>query len=368
MANSPQKKNISIQEVLTSLLDTQTFFPPAYHRQFSDLDGVDLEALRSIWLQITPSRRVSLLEDLETLQDLDTLVSFVDVGRMALPDPEPRVRVLAIRLLWEALDAKLIPIFLKMLKSDKDVNVRATAASVLAVYIYEGEVEEIPEVTLHQIEKGLLQAIHSNDDELVRRHALEALGFSSRPELPPLIEKAYQSDQTEWVASALYAMGRSANEVWIPKVLRMLNSPDARIQLEAVRAAGELSAENARRALLDILDEEAQDSDIRTAVIWSLSQIGGEQVRETLEGLVENNEDEEEVEILNDALDNLSFTEDTALYGLLDMDDLGMNQENMRETFLDQDDAEYEHGKEEVESSPEKKAPGRKRHKPHTNS
>ena len=69
------------------------------------------------------------------------------------------------------------------------------------------------------------------------------------------------------------------------------------------------------RGPLGALEEEAQDSEIRAAIFWSLSKIGGEEVRETLETILEETEDEEEVEILEEALDNLSFTEDVGLYG-----------------------------------------------------
>ena len=72
--------------------------------------------------------------------------------------------------------------------------------------------------------------------------------------------------------------------------------------------------------LLDLLEEEAQDPELRYATIWSLSQIGGEQVRETLEELLEETEDEEEAEWLENALDNLTLTETGQNMNLLDID------------------------------------------------
>jgi HEAT repeat protein len=204
------------------------------------------------------------------------------------------------------------------MEEDPDANTRAAAATALGLFIYLGEIEEIPEDIWHQVEESLLKVHAGQDDILVRRRALESLGFSGRPEVPELIRAAYASADTDWVSSSLYAIGRSADNAWEPEVIRMLRYPKANVQLEAVRAAGSLELEKSRRILLDLLEEEAQDSEIRAAVFWSLSQIGGEEVRETLETILEETEDEEEAGILEDALDNLSFTEDVGLYGLFD--------------------------------------------------
>lgn len=323
MQNRPQKKNASIQQVLTALLDEQNVFPPAYLHHFSDLEGADLEAVRSVWLQTSSSRRYNLLEDLEELAETDTLVSFDALAKIALQDPEPRVRTIAIRLLWESEDPRLARNLIKILENDDNADVRATAASGLGSFVYQGELEELDEDVLHLIEDKLLQVINGTDVELVRRRALEAMGFSSRDEIPALIRKAYDSNDPDWVTSALFAMGRSADSHWEPQVKRMLNNPKVNIQLEAIRAAGELGLQSTRRILLDLLEEEAQDSDVRSAVFWSLSQIGGEEVRETLEKILEETEDDEEADILSDALDNLSFTEDAGLYSMFDMDRLG---------------------------------------------
>lgn len=323
MTTHSEKKNIPIQQVLTALLDDQHVFPPAYLHHFSDLEGRDLEAVRSVWPQASARRRFTLLEDLEDLSEADTLVSFTAIARLALEDVDARVRTVAIRMLWEADDISLADVFLRMLEQDESAEVRAAAASALGVFVYEGELEEIPQDIFHRVESRLIAVVNSQEEDLVRRRALESLGYSSHSEVPALIRNAFTSGSTDWSASALFAMGRSADSSWEPDVIRMLQSPKADIQLEAVRAAGALGIARSRRILLDLLEEEAQDSEIREAVIWSLSQIGGDEVRETLEELLENTDDDEEAEILEDALDNLSFTEDSGLYGFFDFDQLG---------------------------------------------
>jgi len=361
MVNRPKKQNVSIQQVLAALLDNQNVFPPAYFHHFSDLDGADLAALRSVWPQVNPDRRFNLLEDLEELAESDTLVSFDNVARMALDDPDPRVRTVAIRLLWEDENPRLAPVFLKMLEKDKDAGVRAAAATALGLFVYLGELEEIPEELKRRVEDNLLRVQAGTDDALVRRRALESLGFSGREEVPALIQAAYETEDPDWVSSALFAMGRSADDSWGPEVIRMLKHQRTNVQLEAIRAAGELSLSAARRPLLQLLDDELQDSEIRAAVYWALSQIGGEDVREILEERLDEAEDEDEIDILEDALDNLTFTEDNGLemYGMMGFDHLGEVDKEIEDPLAGLD--EDETGEEKGGGQPAKRT-GRKRH------
>jgi HEAT repeat protein len=331
MLNRPKKQNISIQQVLTALLDDKNFFPPAYLHQFSDLEGVDLAALRSVWPQASGNRRFTLLEDLEELAEEDTLVSFDNVAKMALEDEDPRVRTIAVRLLWESEDTKLADEFGRMLLKDPDFNVRAAAATALGLFVYLGELEEITEEIHHSTEDLLIDTVNGTDEILVRRRALEALGFSGREEVPTLIRKGYEDGSHVWLESALFAMGRSADETWAPEVLRMLGHSQTTVQIEAVRAAGELALEAARRPMLLLLDDELIDTELRTAVYWSLSKIGGDDVRETLEERLEETEDDEEAEIIEDALENLDFTEEMNLFDMLDLDDLPADDESAEE-------------------------------------
>ena len=324
MPKSQPKKPVTINEVLVALLDDRAPFPPTYLHQFSDLDGVNLDALTTVWMQVNLDRRVTLMEDLERLSDSDTLVSFDSVARMALHDPDSRVRAIAVRLLWEAEDVRLIKPIIEMLQKDLEVDVRASAATALGKYIYLGELEEIPKENLHQVEKALITVIRSQEDELVRRRALESLSFSSRKEVRRLLGTAYESGEKNWMISAAFGMGRSADTSWEPQLLRLMRNDDPEIQVEAIRAAGELELSGARRPLFRLLEDENIDSDVRDAAIWTLSKLGGEDVREVLETLLEETEEEDEIEYLESALENLSFTEDMGRLGMFDFSDQAM--------------------------------------------
>ena len=92
------------------------------------------------------------------------------------------------------------------------------------------------------------------------------------------------------------------------------------MQLAAIEAAGELGLTPAREILLKMLEEDENDELVVNAAVWSLSQIGGEDARIYIESLIDETEDDDQVEFLEEALDNLAFTEDLAKFDLLNLD------------------------------------------------
>lgn len=312
-------KNITFQTVLDALLDDSKPFPPLYLYLFSDIKPGQLKLLLKTWPQVSLARQHALLEDLEELAEEDTLLCFDDLARALLKDPDPQVRVLALRLLWECEDTRLVPTFLEILTRDSDFNVRAAAATALGLFVYLGKVEEIPARIHHHVEEKLLAAARSTDQTLVRRRALEALGNSSRIEVAALIEAAYGEKDPDWKVSALFAMGRSGDERWGKQVLSNLRNRNEAIRLEAMRAAGELALPVARPILLDMLADE-EDVETQHEIIWVLTKIGGEGVQDHLMELLEMTEDEEEAEFLEEALENLAFTEEISGFDMFDIE------------------------------------------------
>jgi HEAT repeat protein len=310
----------SFQSVVDALLDSDKAFPKRYYQHFSDIDPASLKLLLDAWPRVAPTRKLSLLDGLESTLEEDTLVSFDDLARALLTDADAGVRARAIRLLDECEDAKLVPVFVKILGKDSDPAARAEAATALGQFVELGELEEISETAHRQAEDALLNAVNLDDSLLVRRRAVESLGFSARPEVPALIESAFQRQDPDWIASALFAMGRSNEERWAEPVVRMLLSENRVIRLAAAEAAGELGLDAARLPLLRLLEEE-DDADVFRAAVWSLSQIGGEDVRAYLVNLFDQFDEDADVEFLEDALANLSFTEDAGRFDLLAFDE-----------------------------------------------
>ncbi len=308
---------VPFQTVVEALLDGKDF-PRRYIQYFSDIDPASLSLLMQAWPQVKPSRKRSLLKQMEANLEEDTLVSYDDLARALLTDPDSSIRAAAIRLLAESEDPKLVPSLVKILEADDDSATRAEAATALGQFVMLGELEEIPEKVHRQVEDALLHAASAEDREIARR-AVEGLGFSSRPEVPPLIESAFRRADHGWRASALFAMGRSNDDRWQEHVLSMLVSEDSHERLAAVQAAGELGLAAARSMLIRLLEEEEDDT-ITSAAIWSLSEIGGEDARTYLESLLDMTDDEEQVEFLEEALENLEFTEDLERFDLMAFD------------------------------------------------
>lgn len=310
---------LSFEKVMAALLDFDTPFPPQYLHRFSDLVGDEFVQFKAAWPALPDWRRKGLLEDLEQMFEADTLLSFEAICRLALLDAHPKVRFIALRSLQDYNVEDLIPQFIQFLNTDSDHEIRALAASALGQYIYLGELEELSKSILETIEVGLLQAAINGKTSLIRRRAIESLGFSSRQEVPGLIESAFNTQDEEWIASALLAMGRTYDSRWKATVLKMLDHRSPKIRYEAVRAAGELEISAAREPLIVMLGED--DREVVLATVWALSQIGGEELEQIFENILKETESDEEAELIEEALDNLLFNESIGLHDSFDLDD-----------------------------------------------
>jgi len=291
-----------------------------------------LKSFLETWPRVKPTRKLLLLDGLLSLLDSDTLVSFEDLARALLDDNDAEVRARAVRLLAESDDPKLVGSLVEILRNDPDLTPRLEAANLLGEFVLLGELEELPEDVHEKAEDALLAVLNSNEHASLRRHALEALGFSSRIEVETLIRSAFNRSEPVWVASALTAMGRSNDSQYGDEVTSMLLNDDPRIRLAAVQAAGELSVESARPIMLTMLLEgEEDDDDVIAAAIWSLSQIGGEDVRAFLVDMLEKTEDEDITGYIEDALENLDFTEELERFELLNLDEDDLEPDDILE-------------------------------------
>lgn len=332
--DSPYFKEFDFEEVRKALLNKDAPFPTQLLYFFSDITREDLDRLEEVWQEVWTERRRGLLEDMETMAEGDTLLFFDHIAVMALEDKDPIARAAAIRLLWQSHDEKLVPKLLKLLKEDPQEIVRAAAATALGIFVYLGELEEIGESTYKEVVDALINIHHSSDEVLVRRRALEALGYASHPDIPAFIQRAYETNDEDWLQSALFAMGRSFDRRWTEAVLRMIDHPDSLVRYEAVRAAGELETEDAREPLFDLLEEGTDDDEIYLAAIWSLTKIGGEGVRSLIEINLEETDDPDEILFLEEALENLDFTEQINVF-----DGMVVEEEDP-EDWLDEDEFE----------------------------
>ena len=190
MVKKEKRTFIPFDQVVSALLDNSKPFSPTLLHRFSDIADEDLAELKAAWLNIDPNRRVAVLEDLEDLAEADTLVSFDDLAKFALQDPDARVRAVAIRLLWESDDRRLIPIFVRIMEKDADEVVRASAAAALGMFILIGELESNSNENRSNMQRTIFfWFIKAPIRPWYAGEPSESLGFSSREDIPDIIRK-----------------------------------------------------------------------------------------------------------------------------------------------------------------------------------
>ncbi|MCD6424142.1 MAG: HEAT repeat domain-containing protein [Anaerolineales bacterium] len=298
---------LPFSEVLIALLDEEQVLDPMNLFKLSDISPDNLAEVQKIWTKINLERRRALVEDLEDLTDTNPLLSFEPIFRLALKDEDEQVRFFATRAI-EIFDTDdLIPHFLSVLKEEASVDLRAVTASVLGKYVYRGELDKISYKLKKNIEDHLLEILDKDHPLEIQRRALEAVSYSSREEVRDHILKAHKSEMDEWVASSLFAMGRSFDHQYSELVFEKLQHTSPKVRLEAVRASGELTLEDAVPVIIDLLQDLP---DIRGAAIWALSQIGGEDAGPAIQGLLDDDVSSDEEELIQQALERLDFLDE----------------------------------------------------------
>jgi HEAT repeat protein len=312
---------LNFQNVLDHLLDSKKDIPAGHLSYYSDLDPKSLRLFLDVWSSVPQNRKLLLLDSLIAHLDEETIVSYEDIGKALLTDPDAEVRTRAMGLLAESDDPKLADSLLKIFQSDSELAPRIKAATLLGEFVLMGELEELDEARLRKIEDALIAVIRSDANPSLRRAAVEAFGYSGRDEAVAILESAYEREDPLWVTSALRAMGRSHDNRWDDSVVSKLLDPDPRVRFAAAEAAGELTIEEASPIMLKMLEDEEEDDDVTLAAIWALSQIGGEDARIYLLNLLENAEDDEARDFLEGALENLDFNEEMNKFDLLSLDE-----------------------------------------------
>ncbi len=332
----------SFQDLINALMDLDHQFPSKLLYQFSDLSPREQDTLASCWRDVPLQRRQTFLQDLVNLAENDPVLMYESVARIALGDEDTDVCVSAIDLLFDSEDRHLVPVYLRLLADrTRSEAVRAAVANALGPYVSMGEVEKFNPEVLHEIEEALLRAYYEDESDLVKRRALESLGYSSRAEVPGLLRNAEARQDDLWLESALFAMGRSADEQWESSVLENLEHENLAVRIQAVHAAGDLGLKKARKNLLQAIGK-VDDDDLRHEIIWALAQIGGEGVERKFDSLLASTEDEDEIAFLEEAMEMLNFTEGSDDMGLISVPwgDTEVEEDEDNKDFED-DDEEY---------------------------
>ena len=308
-----------LDELFSLLMDEEQLLPIEELSALSDLDTIQLDRFSSCWHSLSPLRRRTLLATLGQQADEHIELLFDNINRLALGDPNPNVRKIAIGNLWESTDPSLLTPFRTALNEDNSIEVRTAAADALGRFVLLNELEGSSLEESYQIVDDLLVTLKSSVPPTLHRACIESLGFSSREDAQAIITDAYHSGDEELIQSALLAMGRSANPVWRPEILEELHNPSPQIRAVAARAAGELELHDATQPLVELL-EDVSDEVVHIA-IWSLGQLGSDSARTSLLEIQASAPDPETVRKADEALEHLAFLEGTPDLLIFDFDD-----------------------------------------------
>ena len=308
-----------LDEIILQLRDEDQLLPIEDLSTLSDLDTLQLDRFSSCWKSLSALRRRTLLATLGQQADEHIELFFDNINRLALDDPDPNVRKIAIGNLWESTDPSLLAPFCTALTEDDSVEVRSAAAEALGRFVLLAELDEVSMEESNQSVNCLLAVIKSGAPSMLHCACVESLGYSSREDAQAILSEAYHTGDEKLITSSLLAMGRSANPVWKPEILQELLHPSPQIRAEAARAAGELELHDAAQSLVELL-EDVSDEVIHIA-IWSLGQLGGDTARTALLEIQAAAPDLEIVKKADEALEHLAFLEGTPDLLIVDLDD-----------------------------------------------
>jgi HEAT repeat protein len=321
------------QRTLTLLRNPEASFTAEAIYSLSDLDGERLQAFQTVWSELPAERRRSLVLRLVETAETNFELDFSAIIIPALHDSDPEVRLAAVEGILEESPRSVIERLMHIAQEDPYSEVRAGAIKALGQFVLLGELGKLPGPLNLRLQDMLL-ALHRNlnEDLDVRRRALEAIGNCGREGVNDMIREAYYADELPMRASAVFAMGRTCDDVWLPQIREELSSDYPEMRYEAARAAGELELRQVLPRLAELAYED--DREIQEMAIWALGEIGGKTARKVLKelALLADSGDDEE---LADAI-----AEAQAVAALSGTDALPLFDFSEYESDLDEDGAD----------------------------
>ena len=278
-------------------------------RHFSAASPEEVQRFLEAWSALPDRYRTQLAGALADVAGIGGELALEPLFEVILDDDLPEVRCAALDGLSEIMDARLAERLVSLLATDPEAEVRADSASVLGIYLSECEDEEGWESTRRRVEDGLLEAINTDSEEvLVRRRALESYGFAEDPYADEVIMDAYDSDEDEMRASAVFAMGRRMDEEWLTIVHQEMDNEVEEIRLAAIYAASMIGSGGSVPHLLRVIGEDPDD-EVRVAAVYALADIESPEAERLLQDLLEST-DEAILAAATDALEMWNARED----------------------------------------------------------
>lgn len=262
----------------------------------SDLDRSGLAAFGLAWPGLPTAGRRGVAAGLAAASGERYDMQFSRVFMELLRDGDAVVRQYAVAGLADEQADGIVERLIRLTEADGSTDVRAAAAGALSGFADLAAAGDEIGIDADEL-SDVLQTIVVDEDEpiLLRRSALEtwavfgsrgADGFSSN--VAEAITEMYNGGETASRASALIAMGRTLDRVWLSFVERDLASDDAELRFAAVVSAGQIADAVLVEPVTGLTTDD--DDEVRLAAVTALGQIGGPGAIRVLRNLAEDPE------------------------------------------------------------------------------
>ncbi|MBM2809609.1 MAG: hypothetical protein HW416_368 [Chloroflexi bacterium] len=275
-------------------------------QSLSGLEGDDLAQFQDVWRGLNGDHRLALLGLLRQAADESAFLEFSSVYKGSLDDPDAEVRAAALSLLAEDADLGLLDSFLKSAVTDPSEEVRLAALDGLSHFTYAAQTDGWDPESERKLETALAGVLHLPTTSFpLRRAALLALAYLTTARSEQEIRQAHL--QPDLHVTAVEAMGRNCQEIWIDDVITEMEADDPELRQAAAEAAAELEDQRLIPHLLGRLKDD--DDAVRRAAIKALGATGGSDAKAALSQLLASrNRDVREA--ARDAMESLLDDED----------------------------------------------------------
>jgi HEAT repeat protein len=301
-------ESIPMSKALADIFDKEKPLTSTELAQLSQIYGEDLNQFTKLWPNADTSRREQIMTNLIHLSETDLKLDFCNIFIFCLNDPNENIRIHAVRGLEIEEEENVVTPLLKTLNQDSSAEVRTAVATTLGKFALLAELGKLTTVNTENVYDALLRILDNKQEvSEVKRRALESIAPFNTPRIKELINAAYHSNDPEYKASALYAMGRNCDPFWFEILLSELGNTVPLMRYEAARALGELCDEEAVPKLGILTMDE--DTEVQEAAIKAIGEIGGPHARQTLSELTKS-QDLRISMAAKSAIEELTFFED----------------------------------------------------------
>ena len=281
------KKRSTVRKYIDKVLYNESIPGKSDLRHLSGMDDDDLTIFKQEWKKVEKLRRQAVISQLVFLGEADYRLDFSRVFRYCLEDPDPGIKSHAITGLSEEEDELFVSPLIRFTQRGNNEEVRAAAVTALGKFAILGELGKLSSTQKEHLYNTLWSILKDNkESDSIKSKALVTIAAFHVPEVKALIEEAYGSSELLYKTSAIRAMGRNCDLLWLDILLKEIDSANIDIRYEAILACGEINAEEAVPVLVRLTG--SKNLRIREAAIKSLGEIGGENARKTLTGLANN--------------------------------------------------------------------------------